>query len=223
MQSILGLFGRSPFRPMQEHMGVVSRCAAEVTLLIDALAAGDQSGVQAAKGRIFALEQQADDIKNEIRAHLPKSLFMPVDRRDLLEILDAQDSIADTAQDIAGLCVMKELVLPPGFDGPLQGLVAGVNAAVGQCLTVINELDELLETGFRGKQVERVEAMIGEIGRIEGETDAQGMALAATLYQHDGKMTAGEFFLWNEMIVRIGDLADYAQDVGDRLRLLIAR
>lgn len=223
MKSILGLFGRSPFRPMQEHMEVVARCAAEVAPLIDAVAAGDGAAVEACKAHIFELEQQADDIKNEIRAHLPKSLMMPVDRRDLLEILHAQDSIADTAQDIAGLCVMKKLTLPEGFDGRLQDLVATVNAAVRQCLAVINELDELLETGFRGRQVERVEAMIGELASIEEKSDHQGMDLAGHLFGQDERMSPGTFFIWNDMIVRIGDLADFAQDVGDRLRLLIAR
>ena len=40
---------------------------------------------------ICRLESEADEIKNDIRGHLPKSIFMPVDRRDLLEILILQD------------------------------------------------------------------------------------------------------------------------------------
>ena len=106
------LFGRSPFKPMQRHIKVVARCAGEVPGLFEALSAGDQTKVAAIKDQIFALEQEADDIKNELRAHLPKSLLMPVDRRDLLEVLDMQDSIADTAQDIAGLLVERPMEVP---------------------------------------------------------------------------------------------------------------
>lgn len=218
-----GLFGRSPFRPMQEHMEIVAQCAAQVAPLIDAVVAGDISAVEAAKDRIFEIEQQADDAKNEIRAHLPKSLLMPVDRRDLLEILHAQDSIADTAQDIAGLCVMRELAVPEPFQGLLQEYVQSSLAAVKQCQTIINELDELLETGFRGRSVDRVEAMIAELARVETAGDAQGMELTSRLFQIDAGMSPGTFFLWHELFERIGDLADYAQDVGNQLRLLIAR
>ena len=39
-------------------------------------------------------------------------MFLPVDRRDLLEILDLQDSIADTAQDIAGMMFVRHMTLP---------------------------------------------------------------------------------------------------------------
>ena len=100
---IASLLGSSPFKPMQAHMRVVIECAEEVPGLFDALIAGDQAGLGATKDRIFAKEAEADELKNDIRAHLPKSIFMPVDRRDFLEVLNMQDSIADTAQDIAGL------------------------------------------------------------------------------------------------------------------------
>ena len=43
---------------------------------------------------------------------------------------------------------------------------------------VIDELDELVETGFRGREVERVEAMIESLGRIETDTDALAEDLA---------------------------------------------
>ena len=69
------------------------------------------------------LENEADGIKNELRAHLPKSLFMPVDRRDLLEVLDLQDEIADTAQDIAGLLVERKMEVAEGMEQPLLNLV----------------------------------------------------------------------------------------------------
>jgi predicted phosphate transport protein (TIGR00153 family) len=81
------LFGKSPFKALQVHMRIVLECAREIPPLFDALAAGDQEGVVAAKDRIFEKEAEADRIKNDMRGALPKSLFMPVDRRDLLEVL----------------------------------------------------------------------------------------------------------------------------------------
>ena len=89
------LFGPSPFIALQAHMIVVVKCAQEVHPLIEALIAGDQAQVIARKDAIFELEAEADQLKHDLRAHLPKSLFMPVDRRDLLELLLLQDMIAN--------------------------------------------------------------------------------------------------------------------------------
>ena len=127
---IAALFGRSPFRPLQEHMKIVEECADEVPPLFEALRDRDHAAVIARKDRIFELEGQADDVKNELRLHLPRSLFMPVDRRDLLDLLNAQDSIADTIQDIAGLLVLRGMSVPPFMAEELLPYVRRVVDAV---------------------------------------------------------------------------------------------
>ncbi|MBZ0112889.1 MAG: TIGR00153 family protein [Thermoanaerobaculia bacterium] len=221
--AIVGLFGRSPFKPMQKHMEIVAECAAQVVPLIAAVVADDTEAFVKARARILELEGMADDAKNAIRSNLPKSLLMPVDRRDLLDILQAQDSIADTAQDVAGIFSMRQLTVPESFDGLVQAYAARVVDAVVQCEKVINELDELLAMGFHGRQVERVSEMIDVLAAIETETDDQGMELAVRLFKLDDQMPTGTFILWHELIQKLGNLADLAENVGDRLRLLMAR
>ena len=76
---IASLFGSSPFKPLQEHMRIVNECVAEVPGLFEALIAGDEAAVTQSKDKIFQKENDADEMKNQLRAHLPKSLFMPVD------------------------------------------------------------------------------------------------------------------------------------------------
>ena len=220
---IAALFGRSPFKPMQEHMGIVAECVAEVPPLFEALIAGDQAGVARAQERIFERERAADVIKQDIRIHLPKGLFMPVDRRDLLEVLDMQDAIADTAQDIAGLLVTRTMTVPEDMRADLRTLVQRCVETCNQAHTVINELDELVEIGFRGPEAARVEQMVKDLGRIEDETDALGMALVTALFAHEEHMSPVSVMFWYRLIHWIGNLADYAERVGNRLLLLIAR
>lgn len=216
------LFGRSPIKPMQEHIKVVVRCAGEVPGLFEALGAGDQTKVIEVKDRIFALEQEADNIKNELRAHLPKSLLMPVDRRDLLEVLDMQDSIADTAQDIAGLLVERPMEVPESLKEPLLGLTRRCVQACDKAAEIIGELDELVETGFRGRESERVSEMVDELNKIEDDTDQMGMELTHLLFGQEDEMKPVSVMFWYQLIQWIGDLADYAEKVGNRLRLLLA-
>ena len=216
------LLKRSPFKGMQEHMRVVVSCSGQVLPLFEALCAGDEQGVVTAKERIFELEAEADAIKNSLRAHLPRSLFMPVDRRDLLDILQIQDSIADTAQDIAGLLMERPMDVPEPLREPVRTLVARCVETCEHSARIIEELDELLETGFRVREVERVEVMLDELGKIEGETDRLGLELTRTLFQHEEQMSPVSVMLWYRLIEWIGDLADHAEKVGNRLRLLIA-
>ena len=217
------LFGQSPFTALQEHMRVVLDCARDVQPLIDALVAGDQARVVVAKDSIFEKEAEADRIKHELRARLPKSLFMPVDRRDLLEVLQLQDTIANTAQDIAGLLFERKMHIPEFLRQPLTELTARCIDTVEHSAEVIGELDELLAIGFRGREVDRVDEMLQQLNVIEDETDELGIALARALFDHETELDPVSVMMWYQIIEWIGDLADYAEKVGDHLRLLIAK
>ncbi len=204
-------------------MALVTKCAGEVPAMFDALCNGDQAKVEQIKDLIFQIEDEADQIKNELRAHLPKSLMMPVDRRDLLELLDMQDSIADTAQDIAGLLVERRMEVPGALVEPLKALARRSVDACDQAAKIIGELDELVSTGFRGRESDAVSAMVDELNKIESETDVMGLQLARLLFEHEDEMKPVSVMFWYQLIQWIGDLADYAEKVGNRLRLLLAR
>jgi len=221
--SLLGsLFAPSPIRPLQEHIKVAVECARQLVPLFDDMAAGRVELLPQHRERIDALEHQADSIKNEIRLHLPKRLFMAFERRDMLEILDCQDSIADVAQDIAGLVDQRQMSLPATLSEPVLALVHAVVAACEQAEHVICELDELVETGFGPRESERVEAMVAELNRLESETDEISERASRLLFDLESQLGVGTYF-WYLLIGWIADVADYAERVGNRTRLLIAR
>jgi len=217
------LFGKSPFTALQGHMRVVLECVHQVPILFEALAKGDQQGVVAVKDIIFEKEAEADSIKNELRNRLPKSLLMPVDRRDLLEVLQMQDSIADTAQDIAGLLVERPMELPEFMQEPMHSLAHRCVDVCEMSAKIIEELDELLAMGFRGREASKVEEMVSELNKLEDETDELGIELSRRLFEHEDEIKPVSVMMWYQLIQWVGDLADYAEKTGDRLRLLIAR
>ena len=99
---LTNLFGRSPIRPLQEHMAKVYACVQQLKPLFDAVIINDQSTVAEARKKIAKLENEADELKWELRHHLPTGLFMPVDRRDLLDVLMMQDKIARSEERRVG-------------------------------------------------------------------------------------------------------------------------
>ena len=92
-----------------------------------------------------------------------------------------------------------------------------------QCRRGMRELDELLAIGFRGREVDRVDEMLVELNRIEDETDELGIRLARALFDHESELDPVSVMMWYQIIEWVGDLADYAEKVGDHLRLLIAK
>jgi predicted phosphate transport protein (TIGR00153 family) len=207
---------------MQEHMVASVTCAKEVVALVEAMAAGDSAAIQASRSEIDRLENEADTIKNEIRSHMPRRLMMAMERRDLLDILDFQDSIADVAQDIAELVDQRGMHLPPELVEPFRALtIRSVDACERGC-DIINELDELVETGFGEREVARVEGMISELGRIETETDTLLDTACRSLFALEAELGVATVY-WHQLLLWIADLADNAERVGNRLRLLIAR
>ena len=221
MSLIGNLFGRSPIRPMQQHMRAAVACAREVLPLFEDMVAGRVETLPDHREKIDRLEHEADRIKNEIRSHLPKRLMMAVERRDMLEILDFQDSIADVAQDIAGLADLRSMTVPDQLAEPLLDLVRRVIAACEYAQKVIDELDALVETGFAGREVGRVEEMIDELSRIESETDQLAERAQRRLFELEDQLGVGTVF-WYEVINLVSRMADFAERVGNRLRLLIA-
>ena len=215
------LVGRSPIGPMQKHMQMAILCAREVIPLLEAMSSADDEAIRNRRAEIDRLEHEADQLKHEIRSHMPRRFMMAMDRRTMLEILDYQDSIADVTQDIAELADQRSMHLPDTLKEPVLSLAHRVLAACEQGQRIVDELDELVETGFGEGEVARVDEMITELGRLESETDAELDRAARALFAKEEELGVATVF-WHQIILWIANLADLSERVGNRLRLLIA-
>jgi len=220
---LASLFGKSPFRPMQEHMRIVERCVLELPPAFEALRRNDMDEVRARRDAVSALEHEADELKNRIRSGLPATFLMPVGRSDLLDLLTTQDAIAGAAQDAVNTAGLGKLRVPSAMDGQIMPFVERVVEAVTRCRTAIDTLDELVETGFRGREANAVLEIVVEIDAIESDTDRRGMELVRTLVDQEAELGAVAIMFWYHLIRSLGTIADEAENVGDRLRLLLAR
>jgi predicted phosphate transport protein (TIGR00153 family) len=217
------MFGASPVRPLQKHMESVQACITQLVPFFDAVLAQDWDEARKQQAEISRLENAADDLKRELRLNMPKSLFMPVSRRDLLEVLTMQDKIANKAKDIAGLITGREMTFPDDFGLLLKDFIARSIDASAQAQKAINELDELVETGFRGNEVQLVVAMIQTLDEIENDTDKIQVKIRSALFKIEAHLNPVEVMFLYRIIDWIGDLGDLSQRVGSRLELMLAR
>ena len=205
------------------HMRVVRKCTELVVPMLDALLEEDREAVQAFAEQISTLESEADTLKHELRIHLPRSLFMPVDRRDLLEVLHTQDSIADIAEDIAEMFVNRQMVVPQQVREPIVAMTKRCVEVVALSADLIEHIDELLAVGFKGRTAEKVEDLAAAINEAEDETDAYERQLERIFFSLEDELSPVSVMFWYQLISWIGDLADGAEKIGNTIRLIIAR
>ena len=220
---ISALFGPSPIRPIQKHMAKAQNCITLLGDFLEATYSKDWQKAEEIQETICKTENEADTLKREIRTHLPRSLWLPVARNDLLEMLQIQDRLANRARDIAGLMLGRKIEIPIELvEGVRDYYHKNLNTSA-QALKAINELDELLETGFRGKEATLVEELVVELDELEHQSDVSQIKLRAMLFQMEDSLPPVHVIFLYKIIDRLGELADISQKIGSRLLLLIAK
>ncbi|MFV1957301.1 MAG: TIGR00153 family protein [bacterium] len=222
-RTIFELFAKSPFGPLQDHMRKVIECAELIPELFKTLVEGNEERFQEISASIQEIEYEADKIKNQIRGDLPRTIFTPVDRRDLLEILSTQDSISDVAEDVMVLLNLRRLPVPEAMRDYLWELIDQVMVVVDQYGKIGEELDELMEASFGGAEASKVLEMIDNLGREEYEADQKQHKLVTKLLTLEDELGALNIVLWMKVLGAVGDIANNAERTANRIRLFLSK
>lgn len=217
------LFGKSPFKPMKKHMSIAAECSSLMPDAMEAFFRRDKEKLKDIKHNISQLENDADKILEELQTRLPKSMFLPVDRRDLLDVLEMQESIADRTEDIIGLMLDLPMEVPEEMQGPIMRLVKRVTDAVDGAHKIVKTFEDLVETGFKGPHMDKAQALIHEVVGIETDADTLGTDITHTLFTHAKDMDPVSVVFLYRLIGWIDDLADSSEKLATRSRLLLAR
>lgn len=220
MLTIAKLFGKSPFAPLQTHMDKVASCVGALPALFKAIMNQEMDAILQIGKEISSLEHEADLTKNDIRNHLPKSLFLQVDRGALLEILALQDAIADQTEAIALHAGMRKIPITADFQEDFSLVCAKNLEAFWMVRKVIQEMEELLESSFGGLEAQKVKGMVEQIAFCEYEMTKSKNQLMKKLYHEDG-LSYPVFHLYLTLIEEIGKLACLSEKLGNKVRMLL--
>lgn len=219
---LANVFGSSPVKPLEQHMDIAFRCAKKLRPFFEAVIAKDYGRMAEVRGQIEALENEADNLKKSIRLNMPKSLFMPVPREDLLELLLVQDKIANRTRDVSGIIMGRKMVIPDPIAEKFMEFVNSNVDAAKQARKSVRELDELFTAGFKGAEVELISELIEELDAIETHTDEQQTQIRSALFEIENTLDPIDAIFMYEVIQLTGEIADMAERVGRRLELLLS-
>lgn len=223
IRAIAELFGKSPFGPLVQHTHKVHETVREVRPLVEAFLDERWQDVDEIYERISKLEHKADVIKREIRDHLPKSMFLPVDRGDILKYLKEQDAIADTAEDIAVLLTIRKTLVPGEMRDQILEFTDKVIDVSERLVQAASELENLQEASFRGKGAERVMELIAEVSQGEYEADCIQTDVSRRLYGLEEKLDPTSIYFIMKFFRLLGELANHAENTGDNLRMMLTK
>jgi len=220
---ISGLFGKSPINPLQQHMKQVHMCLKEFATFAKAASVENWEKAEVSRDSIVKKENKADELKKKLRMNLPSTFMMPFSRRDLLDLLLIQDSIANITKDLAGLMMTRKMVFPaeiaPGF---LDLVTVCINTS-DAALEAINELDELLETAFGSRERKKVDIIVSKINTLEHDSDKTQHLARNQLFVLEATLPPVDVMFYYRAIEWLGETADAAQKVGSRLEIMLAK
>ena len=221
--NITSLFGKSPISPLQQHMKQVHSCIKEFGVFAKAANVMDWEKAQLAQVSISNKENKADALKKKLRMNLPSTFMMPFSRRDLLDVLLIQDSIANITKDLAGLMMSRRMVFPKEFADDFIELSKLCIKTSEAALVAINELDELLETAFSSRERKIVDKMIKKVNELEHQTDVAQEVIRNKLFLLESSLHPIDVMFYYRAIEWLGETADAAQKVGSRFEVMLTK
>lgn len=221
MITIARLFGKSPFAPLQTHMKKVSSCMKKLSEVFAALLKQEIDKVDSLAKELSKLEHEADLTKNDIRNHLPKSLFLPIDRSEMLDMLAIQDTLADKAEDIALLLTLHPLKVSQELKDGLSRLFDKNIEAFWDTRKIVKEMNDLLESSFGGLEAEKVKGMIELTSYKEHEADKLKHELLKLFFKESDSTNAAQVYLYTRLVDEINAISHTSEMLANRIRNML--
>lgn len=223
IRSVLGIFGKSPFRPLHTHAETSGKAVKKVNEALVAYCDGDYERVNHLVEEISELEHDADKIKQSIRKALTGSIMLPVNVNDLLLFLKPQDYIADNAQLTAYWLSIRQCDIPDDVKEALIALMDTVMATIDKYELLVDTLADLLELSFSKRETDGALALVDAVGMLEHTGDVADTHAKTVIFKYESELGGAGVYHLIELVNKISSIADSADSAADRLRSMLYR
>lgn len=222
MQTLSNLFGQSPFEHIVVHARKIHECVNLLRPIAEAILAGNMGLLAELQDRMSRTEYEADRIKDEIRQSMPRQLFLPVARDDVLTFVRQLDCMGDDAENFSVVATFRRLNIPEDVRPDFSALVEKTIQTSEGILAMAEELAQLQKEDFEGSKADRVVEKIKEVCKLEWESDKQSRVFARHYFSLPTADPMDAIIL-DKLCRHLTGIADHAENVGKSLRLMILR
>ncbi len=221
MSILMNFFGESPFAILATHGERVHQCVGLLRDVFTAVQEGDQGRQRALADRIGEVETEADKLRDRLHEILIAQALLPIGKGELFNLLDQQDSMADRAEDIAGMFTYRDLRLPAPLMERVREYVAQVLGNCELARGIMSRLDLLVEASFTGRDALTVSKLITELAEREDALKPAQVEVTRALLDPDAGLPPVEAMLWAQAIALLARLSQHADHVGKAVRLTL--
>jgi hypothetical protein len=210
---VMGIFGGKEsdvFKAIDDHLRVVEESLVAFKALMNAYLSGDLENAKAFEREVGALESKADGLRRSIETMLYEGAFLPANRGDYVRLSELVDQVADAAESAAHTLILAKPKVSDELKGEILRLVNSTVETYRLLMEAVNALnidvDKALELS---KAVEDAEEAADAV-----EYDVKGK-----LFESETVTTYAKV-IWNQVLTKIGDIADRAEDASDQVMLM---
>ncbi len=213
----------SPYKILDEHFKRVCKATRKLDRMVRLYLEGDFSEAASLSVEISKLEHEADELKRNLRASLPKKIFMPIPKGDLLEILASNERIVDTCQDVAQILDMRKTRVPEELHPLFENFLGHIIEAVDSLRDMMNLLEKVLESTFAKVETSEVIALGHMVHEHEYKADSANKQLSKAIYALEGKESPMALFHMMRFSDVLDSVADHAENAALRFVLVVSK
>lgn len=192
-----------------KHLDQVNKCLTESRNSLEEYLVDNLESAAAVAEIVGEIESSADTLVREIREVLLDGAFLPHIRSDVYRLVEAVDSIAGVAEEIAQFVTAQGPMVPDQFHAELLEIFR-------QSLNCFHELRKALEAYFKPKGMfEDLREHFTKVCDFESEVDKLQAEMTEKIFT--SSLHLSEKMHLQQLIKKIGNIADLAEDAADEL------
>jgi len=195
-----------------QHLSQVEEALSNFEKSIDAYLRGDWQQAEELAYATHRAEGRADDVRRKVEAEILRGALLAGSRRDILEIIEGTDKLANAAEAALDYLIPQRVEIPEELE-PL------IRAIVGRSADIMTEVKTALHLLFSDMQralesTQKIEAMESEVDHFEREAIQKLFRMDIDLAQ---KLHVRGF------IEELVEISDRAEDLSDRIEIMVAQ
>jgi len=198
------------FETINRHLEMVGLTLEKFNEMIRIYLDGDFEKAENLMREVENYEREADTLRREIETMLYQGAFLPANRGDYVRLSELIDNTADAAESAAHVLILAKPKVPKELKEEIMQLVEAslkTYEYVRKAVKLLNEdVNEALEYAKKTEEQEE-------------NADKLEYDILKKMFESE-KITTYAKLIWNQVITKIGDIADRAEDASDQVMLM---
>ncbi len=198
------------FDAIEEHLKAVEGVLEAFRELVAAYLEEDFERAKSFEERVSELESEADKLRRSIETMLYEGAFLPANRGDYVHLSEQVDQVADAAESAAHTLILARPRVPIELKGEIMRLV---DSAIGTYELLIDAVRAL------NSNVDKAIELTKAVEDAEESADRVEYTVKGKVFESETISTYAKL-IWNQILTKIGDIADRAEDASDQVMLM---